>query len=92
MKRKFYFRNRFPVFGAILVEGEDIDSVEIYDESSSVSDIMQNLREWNPVNLEKYYISPGIIDLDVDLPDSPTRIEETTKAAVSGGVTLACHQ
>lgn len=49
---------------------------------------MEGLREWNPVNLEKYYISPGIIDLDVDLPDSPTGIEETTKKAVSGGVTV----
>ena len=71
-----------------MVEGENIHSVKIYDDCKLVSEVIEGLQEWNPVNLEKYYISPGIIDLDVDLPDSPTRIEETTKAAVSGGVTL----
>ena len=76
-----------PSYGIILIEDEIIHDVIIIDQSIAVEAVLTKYSDWNPENLEDYYISPGIIDLN-------TRLEfetcsELTKSAISGGVTFA---
>jgi hypothetical protein len=56
---------RLPVYGAILIVNDKIDSIERYETDVPVSLILERLSEWNPVNLENHYISPGVIDLEM---------------------------
>ncbi|OMJ94815.1 hypothetical protein SteCoe_2000 [Stentor coeruleus] len=76
-----------PVYGIILIEDEIIFDIVIIDTDIGISSVIDKYQDWNPENLENFYISPGIIDLN-------TRLEwetytELTKAAISGGVTFS---
>ena len=76
-----------PSYGIILIEDEIIQEVVIIESSIPTDSVMEKYRDWNPQNLEEYYISPGIIDLNARLEfESCT---ELTKAAISGGVIFA---
>ena len=54
-----------PVYGIILIEDEIIFDVVIIDNMISVSSVMEKYAEWNPEDFSSYYISPGIIDMNV---------------------------
>jgi hypothetical protein len=56
---------RLPVYGAVLILGDKIHSIERYETEVPIELILNRLSDWNPVNLEHNYISPGIIDLEV---------------------------
>ena len=81
-----------PVYAAILIENEVIASVVKYSQSTPVAVVMDELQNWNPINLENCYISPGIIDLEVKSNGSWEGLETTTKTALAGGVTTVVHE
>ena len=76
-----------PTYGIIMIEDEIIQDVVIIESSISVDSVMEKYQDWNPQNLEDFYISPGIIDLNARLEFESC--SELTKAAISGGVTFA---
>ena len=68
------------------MRNEVIHDVIQYDNSYSIEDIEILYWDWNPQNLEEYYIAPGMIDINARVEwDS---YETLTRAAVSGGVTF----
>ena len=75
------------ISGIILIQDELIYDVVVIDPSVSSSQILEQYVEWNIEDLSDLHISPGVIDLN-------TRLEwesyaNLSRAAVSGGVTLA---
>ncbi|CAG9320065.1 unnamed protein product [Blepharisma stoltei] len=83
-------RSHKPIFGIILVLDEIIFDVIPLDKEISVTTIIEKYYDWNPVNCEDLYISPGIIDLNVRREwEDYTHL---TKAAASGGVTLLLEE
>jgi dihydroorotase-like cyclic amidohydrolase len=79
---------RLPVYGAILILGDKIHSIERYDTEVPISMIMERLYEWHPVNLENHYISPGIIDMETYVSRETGGYATATECAIKGGVTL----
>lgn len=79
-----------PVFGAVLIENEFIAEVMIFGHDISISQITKDLRNWNPIDLEDYYISPGLIDINIrrEWEDYTT----LTQSAISGGCTLLMEE
>ena len=49
---------------------------------------MQEYADWQPQDYEDYYISPGLVDLNVQTNGPWEGLEETTKMGVAGGVTF----
>ena len=77
-----------PVFGIILIENETIHEHKfILDPSTPTVSILDDYSEWNPEDLSDFYISPGLIDLNVRAEWES--YSDLTKSAISGGVTLA---
>jgi dihydroorotase-like cyclic amidohydrolase len=79
---------RLPIYGAICICGEQIDSVVRYAEDFPIDAVLNSLRDWNPVNLEEHFISPGIIDLEVYVSAETGGYLRTTETAIKGGVTM----
>jgi dihydroorotase-like cyclic amidohydrolase len=50
--------------------------------------IYEKLSEWNPVVVENYYISPGLIDLEVYVAKETGGFGLASEAAIRGGATL----
>lgn len=46
----------------MLVLGEFIVEVRLLGETPDFPTLTQELAEWNPVLLEHYYLSPGLVD------------------------------
>ena len=75
------------VCGIVLIEGELIYDIILFDPSTPSSSIELAYQDWNPQDLSDFYISPGVIDMNTRLEwESYT---ELTKASVAGGTTLA---
>jgi dihydroorotase-like cyclic amidohydrolase len=55
---------------------------------SSVTELMQAYEEWNPVNCEDLYVSPGLVDVNVQSNGPWEGLKQTTKAGIAGGVTF----
>ena len=77
------FHPKLPVYGIILIDEEVIEDVILIQEDVPSKTVAEKYADWNPLDYSDYYVSPGIIDLNV------TRTWESysdlTKAAVSGG-------
>jgi hypothetical protein len=74
------------VYGIILVKNEKVYDLVEYDERMSVSEIAELYEDWHPQNFEHFYISPGIIELNVR--QEWESIQNLTKSAVSCGTTF----
>lgn len=48
--------------------------------------------DWNPINMEQLYVSPGMVDFNIRRNREWESRETLTKAAVSGGVTLCVEE
>ncbi|CAG9319521.1 unnamed protein product [Blepharisma stoltei] len=79
-----------PMYGIILIEGEFIFDVIILDDNVPVNAVIEKYSEWSPQDYANFYISPGIIDLNVRREfENYTFL---TKSAVSGGVSLIIEE
>lgn len=85
-----YMKARLPIYGIILVEGEFIHEIIVADSDVPVSDLAEKFRDWNPVDLEDFFISPGIIDINVRREWDT--YEFLTKSALAGGVTMIVEE
>lgn len=76
-----------PSFGIILIANEIISDIILFGNSTSIQEVSELYKKWNPVDLSDFYISPGIVDLNIRIEWES--FEELTKSAISGGVTFA---
>lgn len=74
----------------MLIEGERIVDVVSVAKSAEVSALMMQYADWNPVDLEDYYISPGLVDLNTRRDFES--LASMTKTALKGGVTLVLDE
>ena len=86
------YRARHPLYGIIQIEDEVIKEVIVVDKSIPVSALMEKYCDWNPVNFEHYYISPGIIDCNVRTNGDWEPYRNLTRAAICGGVTMILEE
>ena len=57
-----------------------------------VEEVVLEYMDWNPINFEHSYISPGMIDFNIRRTREWEGVETLTKAAISGGVTLCVEE
>lgn len=76
----------------MLIENSLIEDVIEVNEDRLVSDLMSEYIPWNPVDLEDYYLSPGLIDFNIRRNSVWESLESMTEAAISGGVTLCLEE
>ena len=86
------YKARHPLYGIILIEDEVIKEVIVVDKSIPVSALMNKYSEWDPINFEHYYISPGIIDCNVRTNGEWEPYRNLTRAALCGGVTMLLEE
>ena len=63
------------------------DVVIVSDPSVSVPSLLSQYSDWNPIDCEHLYVSPGLIDVNVQSNGTWEGLALTTKTAVAGGVT-----
>jgi allantoinase len=85
-----YLRARTPIYGVILVEGELIKDIVFAEPTVTVATLLETYAEWNPVDLEDYFISPGLIDINVRREWES--ISCVTQSALAGGVTMLVEE
>jgi len=85
-------RVNHPTYCVILIQDELIFDVIPVDSEKEVEEVVLEYMDWNPINLEESYISPGMVDLNVRRKREWESVETLTKAAVSGGVTLCVEE
>ena len=79
------YNNTTPTYGVVKVYNSFVSEVVLEDESTTVEELMAKHADWNPLNFEDYYISPGIVDfVRQEFEDT----EVLTRRALSGGVTF----
>ena len=76
----------------MLVLDEFIVEVRQLGEQPDFPTLVRDLAEWNPVLLENYYLSPGLVDCNAQVNGSWDDFASLTRAAVSGGVTFLLVQ
>jgi len=76
----------------VLVLDEFIVEVRQLGEQPDFPTLVRDLAEWNPVLLENYYLSPGLVDCNAQVNGSWDDFASLTRAAVSGGVTFLLAQ
>jgi predicted amidohydrolase len=54
-----------PIYGVILNEDELIKDVVIVDDKVPCPALLEKYWDWNPIDLENSFISPGMIDINV---------------------------
>jgi len=77
-----------PVYAVILVSEGHIESITQAEQFTPVKELMRRYEGWNPVDCEEMYVSPGLVDVNVQANGPWEGLEETTKAGVAGGVTF----
>jgi dihydroorotase-like cyclic amidohydrolase len=85
-----YLKARIPVYGVILVDGELIKDIVIAEPTVSVATLLETYADWNPIDLEDYFISPGLIDINVRREWET--LSYVTQSALSGGVTMVVEE
>ena len=58
-------RVNHPTYCVILIQDELIFDVIPVDSEKEVEEVVLEYMDWNPINLEESYISPGMVDLNV---------------------------
>jgi len=76
----------------VLVEDTVIADVVVVEKEKPLSELLREYAEWNPVDLEDSYLSPGLIDFNVRRSTDWESLEDMTQAAVSGGITLCLQE
>lgn len=76
----------------MLIEGELIVDVVKVDPSIEVEDLICEYIDWNPIDFEHMYVSPGMIDFNIRRHPQWESLEDLTRAAVAGGVTLCIEE
>jgi dihydroorotase-like cyclic amidohydrolase len=79
-----------PVYALILIEHEIVCDVIRIEDQIPVNVIVEKYEEegWQITNYENYYVSPGLIDLNVKFNGEWEGIINTTEQAIAGGVTM----
>lgn len=77
-----------PVYAVILVSEGHIERIVPAEQFTAVEELMRLYEEWNPVDCEEKYVSPGLVDVNVQTNGAWEGLEETTKAGIAGGVTF----
>ena len=80
----------YPVHGIIVIQGEMISDIIILDNNLSSEQVLSKFSQWNLIDYSNYYISPGIIDLNVR--KEWESYKTLTKAGISGGVTFILEE
>ena len=57
-----------------------------------VTDVLAELQHWQPLNYEHWYVSPGLIEMNIRRFREWEDMEHMTKAAVTGGVCLCVEE
>lgn len=86
-----------PVYGLVLIQGEKIADVVIADPSIPVlstqtTALVDKYAAWHPTDLEQFYVSPGLVDVNVRGNGAWESGETRTKEAISGGVTMMLEE
>lgn len=82
-----------PTYAVILVENEEIRDVVGIEQSRCIEDVISEYIDWNPLNFEEMYVSPGLIDFNVRRQQEDWEgLEHLTQAAVAGGVTYIAEE
>lgn len=81
-----------PTYCVILIENECIFDVIPIASEKEVEEVVLEYMDWNPINFEHSYISPGMVDFNIRRKREWESVETLTKAAVSGGVTLCVEE
>lgn len=79
-----------PIYGIILIEDEIIHDIIHIDQEIPPQFIVDKYKDWNPQDYSNYYISPGLIDLNVR--KEWETYSELTQSAIEGGVTLLLEE
>ena len=79
-------RLRYPVPGLVLISGEKIESIIMLDPNFVFEDLIPQFPDYQLQDFSDYYVSPGIIDLNVR--HEYETLTQLTQSALSGGVTL----
>jgi dihydroorotase-like cyclic amidohydrolase len=79
-----------PIYGIICIEGEVIKEVVVVCSKVPISALIGKYIDWNPIDLENYYISPGLIDINIRQEWETSK--HLTQCALSGGVTLLVEE
>jgi dihydroorotase-like cyclic amidohydrolase len=77
---------RCPLPGLILILGEFIEDVILLEGEILLQDLIKEYKDWKILDYSDYYISPGLIDLNVRREWED--ISTMSKAAIQGGVTV----
>lgn len=88
----FLSRVNHPTYAVILINEEVIYDVVLVAQDRAVEEVVMEYVDWNPIDLEHSYISPGMIDFNIRRKREWESLESLTKAAVSGGVTLCVEE
>ena len=81
-----------PSYAVILIQDEVIADVIAIQQEREVEELVLEYIDWNPINMEHHYVSPGMIDFNIRRNREWESIEALTKTAVSGGVTLCVEE
>ena len=79
-----------PIYGIILIQGGIIQDIFMFENEAAASQVLNKLTMWNIIDYSDYYISPGIIDLNVR--KEWESYGTLTKAAISGGTTFILEE
>ena len=79
-----------PIYGIILIQGEVIQDIIQLEPSFPTEQVQLKFSQWKITDYSDYYISPGIIDLNVRREWDT--YESLTKSAISGGTTFILEQ
>ena len=79
---------RVPVYAVLLIQGERIADVVEISADTSIATVMEQYMDWNPLNFEDLYVSPGLVDLNVCAGGEWEGYGHLTHAAIAGGVTF----
>lgn len=69
-----------------------ISDVIVVEKDTATQELMREYAEWNPVDWEDAYLSPGLIDFNVRRRKDWETVGEMTGAAVSGGICVCVQE
>ena len=72
----------------VLIQAGRIQDINMVESFTPVTELMQRYAEWNPKDCEESYVSPGLLDVNVQSNGPWEGLAETTKAAIAGGITF----
>jgi len=83
---------RFPQYGAILIQGELISEVRLFPadlpvSATQIEAALAQLEGWEVVDCQDLYVSAGLVDCNVRVNEEWESVEMVTLCGVSGGVT-----